>query len=278
MVTRFLVFSICWLVIVIPIDPTLAAKEPSWPKQCLDLHLEAVGSAIVKRYRVRFDNKPAGYETFCIVATDEGKTVFQWTSNAIHKFLGSTSIKHCRKEEWQRVGTDTTELRRRMQLREMQSWTDVGTDGTHSIASFLDQVPKPSSIRAIRRPDGSYRYILLDFLSGNEKKEWSVRRAALRTPWTELMIPTASVDMMDPVRYRISAETSVFENKPDPSVEIPHRRYRIDGGDFEFTAAFRADDGTLLEMDGKDASADVGIILIEPDSNSLTCPDPRTSK
>lgn len=271
---KFLPSVIFGLSFAIDMGATWAASTPSWPEQCLDLHQQAAGSVVVKQYSVAFDKKPAGIETFCLLTTDEKDIIFQWTSNAIHKFLGSTSIRHCRKEEWLKLDGDIEPPRESAHLGEMQAWTNVATDGTHSLASFLDQVPKPSSIRAERQPDGSYRYSLEDLVSGAEKKEWSVREAALRTPWTELMIPAASVNMMDPVRYRVSTDTSVVEHEADPSVGVPHRSYRIDGGDFEFVALFRADDGTMLKMQGNDASADVDMVLIEQTTEERTCPHP----
>ncbi len=258
--------------------PAWAAREPDWPHQCLRLHEELVEPAFVRRYSILFDGQPAGYETFCVVATDTEDIVFQWTSNAIHKFLGSTTIRHCRREAWRRSGTTVTNPRQRLELREMRAWTNVASDGTHSLAAFLDQVPDPSSIRAVRRPDGTYRYILMNLNSEDKKEDWSVRDAALRTPWTESMVPAASINLMDPVRYRVSRETKVVAHEADPSISIPHRRYRVAGPDFAFDLTFRADDGTLLKMDGMDASAHVQIVLVEDGANNATCPYPQRVK
>ena len=271
---KFQAAAAFWVSYSIHIGASFAASAPSWPEQCLDLHRQIAGPVIVKQYSVAFDKEPAGIETFCVLTTDEKDIVFQWTSNAIHKFLGSTAIRHCRKEEWRKHDGAPKPPRENAELDEMQAWTNVATDGTHALASFLDQVPEPSSIRAERQADGTYRYILEDLLSGKKKEEWSVERAALRTPWTELMIPAASINMMDPVRYRVSAVTNIVENDAAPSIDIPHRRYRIDAGEFKFTALFRADDGILLEMWGTDASAEVDMVLIEETTEEQACPHP----
>lgn len=271
---RFLTLFITSSLFAFAISASWAANVPSWPKACLDLHQDMPGSVVVKRYNVAFDDQQAGFETFCIATANRTKTVYQWTSNSIHKFLGSTSIKHCRKEVWRQTGKDESSPSTSGELESMQAWTDVGTDGTHAIASFLDQVPKPSSIKAAKQSDGAYRYVLQDLAESRELDSWQVSGATLRTPWTEAMIPTATTNLMDPVRYRISMNTSVLKSDPDPSVKIPHRRYRIDGGDFYFTAMFRADDGTLLAMSGNDASAKVDIVLLDQQSDQPICPHP----
>ena len=251
-----------------------AEPDPAWPASCLALHDEIGEPAFIRRYHVLFDDKPAGYETFCVVRTDDEDVVFQWTSNAIHKFLGATAIRHCRKETWRRTGQGDVNPRQRLELREMQSWTNVASDGTHTLAAFLDQVPDPSSIKAVRQPDGTYRYVLLTPNGDQEKEAWSVEGAALRTPWTESMLPAVSVNLMDPVRYRVSGDTEAVVGEADPAVSTAHRRYRVAGPDFAFDLTFRADDGTLLVMDGKDAAAHVRLVLIEGDVDGATCPRP----
>lgn len=259
--------------------PVWASEEPTWPSACLGLHEEVTEPALVKRYRVSFDRKPAGDETFCVVRTKADDVVYQWTSNAIHKFLGWTAIRHCRMEKWRHdraergAGTAVVDPRRRLELREMQAWTNVVSGGTHSLAAFLNQVPAPSSIKAVQRADGSYRYALMDPSGDAEREHRSVHGAALRTPWTESMLPASSINLMDPVRYRISRGTSVVAREPDPSLPIPHRRYRMSGPDFEFDLMFRADDGTLLKMDGRDVSADVLIVLVDNGAETR-CPHP----
>lgn len=258
--------------------PAWAAEEPAWPQQCLELQDEVAKTSFVKRYDLAFDDHPAGYETFCVVATGEAVIVFQWSENAIQKFMGRTAIKHCRKEVWQWAEKNGAEPGRRLDLRDMQSWTNVTSNGSHSLAAFFDQVPEPSSIKAVREPDGSYRYALLDLMSDAEKDNWPVQSAAIRSPWTEAMVPAASINLMDPVRYRVSKATKVVAMEEDPSTPIPHRRYQVTGPDFEFDMTFRADDGTLLEMEGKDAAAQIRMILVDDGVNETTCPFPEPAE
>jgi len=256
-------------------SPAWAASEPAWPPSCLGLHDDVGELAFIRRYHVLFDGKPAGYETFCVVRTDDEDVVFQWTSNAIHKFLGSTAIRHCRKEIWRRTGQGDVNPRQRLQLQEMQSWTNVASDGTHTLAAFLDQVPDPSSIRAVRKPDGDYRYVLLNPNGDSEKEAWSVQGAALRTPWTESMLPAVSVNLMDPVRYRVSSGTEAVFDETDPVLPTAHRRYRVAGPDFAFDLTFREDDGTLLVMDGTDAAVHVRLVLMDGNVEDALCPRPE---
>lgn len=243
-----------------------AAQEARWPGQCIDLHMRHPEASSVRRYHILFEGKWSGEQVFCVTKTTTGTTVSHWSSTTLD---GTVAMKHCREEHW--VSEDTGHARRSIRLDTLHGWTDF--EATLFYKLFA---PGDSSIRAIRQSDGSYKY----FRDDRPDDPKTVPNGGLRTHWTEAMIPFDSLEIMDPTRFRTSVTR--VESKVGMLDGQDTRNYSVTNDDFDFTYFFRAQDGVLLRMEGREKGFsefldidDLQIEFILSGAMNSACPHPE---
>ena len=261
-------------------------EAPAWPQECIALRAHTPERAEAHNYEVILDGNPGGWEAFCVDRSKTAVTVYQWASTFIDQpILGEVAMRHCRKEAWDVTGS--SDPRKNLRLSRVDAWTNFETSGLSSLGEE-SQGLCDSTITAVRQLEGRYAYSR-EALSGQDPSSKTFAnpcrrdrvllsdRAALRTPWTEAMLPFDAIELFEATRFR-KVPAAVARRTPETAAT---RTYALTSPNHRFALEFSRQTGKLLSKRGVEMepfafwNIETELEIVASDAIGEACPSPE---